>query len=184
MSEQNRTAFAQRAECRTQMHFARKGVVTEEMVYVAAREKLAAELVRSEVARGRMIIPANVNHQNLEPMASASRRSASEREHRQQPTTRRCRARSRSCRARRALGRRHRDGSLDRRRHRRHPPGDHRRLARADRHRADLPGARVASRRSRTSRPTSCWTCSSTRRSRASTTSPSTPASCSSTCRS
>ena len=37
--------------------------------------------------------------------------------------------------------RRHGDGPLDRRRHRRHPPGDHRRVARADRHRADLPGA-------------------------------------------
>jgi phosphomethylpyrimidine synthase len=54
---------------KSQMHFARKGVVTEEMEYVARREKLDPELVRSEVARGRMVIPANVNHQNLEPMA-------------------------------------------------------------------------------------------------------------------
>src|SRR5437016_875472 len=53
---------------RTQMHYARKGIVTEEMTYVARREKLAPELVRSEVARGRMIIPANVHHTNLEPM--------------------------------------------------------------------------------------------------------------------
>src|SRR5436309_660777 len=53
----------------SQMHFARKGVVTEEMEYVAAREKLTPELVREEVARGRMIIPANVNHPELEPMA-------------------------------------------------------------------------------------------------------------------
>jgi phosphomethylpyrimidine synthase len=53
----------------SQMHFARKGVVTEEMEYVARREKLDPELVRSEVARGRMVIPANVNHRNLEPMA-------------------------------------------------------------------------------------------------------------------
>jgi phosphomethylpyrimidine synthase len=53
---------------RSQMHYARQGVITEEMLYVAAREKLSAELVRSEVARGRMIIPANVNHPNLEPM--------------------------------------------------------------------------------------------------------------------
>ncbi|HZP18150.1 MAG TPA: phosphomethylpyrimidine synthase ThiC, partial [Terriglobales bacterium] len=42
------------------MHYARKGIVTEEMEYVARREKLDAETVRSEVARGRMIIPANV----------------------------------------------------------------------------------------------------------------------------
>jgi phosphomethylpyrimidine synthase len=54
---------------RTQMHYARQGVVTEEMEYVAKRERVSGELVRSEVARGRMIIPANVNHANLEPMA-------------------------------------------------------------------------------------------------------------------
>lgn len=52
----------------TQMHFARQGVITEEMEYVAQRENLPPELIRSEVARGRMIIPANINHTNLEPM--------------------------------------------------------------------------------------------------------------------
>src|SRR5262244_1780353 len=52
----------------SQMHFARKGLITDEMKYVAFREKLAAELVRDQVARGRMIIPANVNHPELEPM--------------------------------------------------------------------------------------------------------------------
>jgi phosphomethylpyrimidine synthase len=54
---------------RTQMHYARKGMVTGEMEYVARREKVSAELIRSEVARGRMIIPANIHHTNLEPMA-------------------------------------------------------------------------------------------------------------------
>ncbi len=53
----------------TQMHFAREGIVTEEMAFVAAREKLDAKLVMSEVARGRMVIPANINHTNLAPMA-------------------------------------------------------------------------------------------------------------------
>jgi phosphomethylpyrimidine synthase len=53
----------------SQMHYARQGVVTEEMGYIAHREKLAPELVRDEVARGRMIIPANINHPELEPMA-------------------------------------------------------------------------------------------------------------------
>src|SRR5499427_9345116 len=53
---------------RTQLHYARQGVITEEMHYVARREKLAPELVRDEVARGRLIIPANINHKNLEPM--------------------------------------------------------------------------------------------------------------------
>ncbi len=53
---------------RTQMHYARQGVTTEEMRFVAAREKLSDELVRDEVARGRMIIPANIHHSLLEPM--------------------------------------------------------------------------------------------------------------------
>jgi phosphomethylpyrimidine synthase len=53
---------------RTQMHYGRKGVITQEMEYVARREHVTPELIRSEVARGRMIIPANVNHANLEPM--------------------------------------------------------------------------------------------------------------------
>src|SRR5580700_2248952 len=52
----------------SQMHYARKGVVTEEMEYVARRERLEPELIRSEVARGRMIIPANIHHSKLEPM--------------------------------------------------------------------------------------------------------------------
>jgi phosphomethylpyrimidine synthase len=53
----------------SQMHFARKGLVTEEMMYVADREKLSPQAVRDEVAAGRMIIPANINHPELEPMA-------------------------------------------------------------------------------------------------------------------
>jgi phosphomethylpyrimidine synthase len=52
----------------SQMHYARQGVITEDMLYVANREKVAAELIRDEVARGRMIIPANINHPELEPM--------------------------------------------------------------------------------------------------------------------
>lgn len=54
---------------RSQMHYARKGIVTEEMAYVAHRENLTPEFVRDEVARGRMVIPANIYHGNLEPMA-------------------------------------------------------------------------------------------------------------------
>ena len=54
---------------RTQMHYARKGGITAEMHYVADRENLPAELIRDEVARGRMIIPANIHHDCLEPMA-------------------------------------------------------------------------------------------------------------------
>ncbi len=54
---------------RTQMHYARRGIITEEMQYVARREQLEPETVRAEVARGRLIIPANINHLCLEPMA-------------------------------------------------------------------------------------------------------------------
>src|SRR5487761_878917 len=52
----------------SQMHFARLGLITEEMEYVARLEKIEPELVRSEVARGRAIIPANIHHRSLEPM--------------------------------------------------------------------------------------------------------------------
>ncbi len=52
----------------TQMVYARAGVVTEEIAYVANRENVPAEVVRDEVARGRLVIPANVAHTNLEPM--------------------------------------------------------------------------------------------------------------------
>ncbi len=54
---------------RTQMYYARQGIVTEEMKYVAEVENLSVELVRKEIARGRMIIPANVMHTSLKPMA-------------------------------------------------------------------------------------------------------------------
>jgi phosphomethylpyrimidine synthase len=52
----------------TQRFYARRGDITPEMEFVAAREGLPAEFVRAEVARGRAIIPANVNHLELEPM--------------------------------------------------------------------------------------------------------------------
>ena len=52
----------------TQMHYARRGDVTPEMEFIAVREGLPADFVRSEVARGRAIIPANINHPELEPM--------------------------------------------------------------------------------------------------------------------
>ena len=50
------------------MYYARQGIVTQEMEYIAKREHVTSELIRSEVARGRMIIPANIHHTNLEPM--------------------------------------------------------------------------------------------------------------------
>ena len=69
---QPRAQWVQKRESdpvRTQMHYARRGLMTEEMEYVARREQLSPELVRDEVARGRMIIPANIRHLSLEPMA-------------------------------------------------------------------------------------------------------------------
>nr|BAJ91646.1 predicted protein [Hordeum vulgare subsp. vulgare] len=52
----------------TQMYYAKQGIITEEMLYCAKRENLAPEFVRSEVARGRAIIPSNKRHLELEPM--------------------------------------------------------------------------------------------------------------------
>ena len=52
----------------TQMHYARKGVITPEMEFIAIREGLSPEFVRDEVARGRAIVPSNVNHPESEPM--------------------------------------------------------------------------------------------------------------------
>jgi phosphomethylpyrimidine synthase len=55
--------------CVTQLHYARKGEITEEMQFVAAREGCTPEHVRDEIASGRAILPSNVNHPESEPMA-------------------------------------------------------------------------------------------------------------------
>ncbi|WP_071461502.1 phosphomethylpyrimidine synthase ThiC [Bacillus massilinigeriensis] len=52
----------------TQMHYAKKGIITPEMEFVAIREKMDPDFVRQEVASGRAIIPANINHPESEPM--------------------------------------------------------------------------------------------------------------------
>lgn len=52
----------------SQMHYARRGVVTEEMAFVASREGVDPEFVRSEIARGRAVLPANIHHTETEPM--------------------------------------------------------------------------------------------------------------------
>jgi len=57
----------------TQMHYARNGIVTPEMRFVAVREGCDVELVRQEVAAGRAIIPVNVNHPESEPMIIGKR---------------------------------------------------------------------------------------------------------------
>jgi phosphomethylpyrimidine synthase len=57
----------------TQLASARRGIITPEMEFVAIREGQAPEIVRDEVAQGRAIIPANVNHPELEPMAIGRR---------------------------------------------------------------------------------------------------------------
>ena len=52
----------------TQMYYARRGVITPEMEYIAIREGLRPEFVRDEVARGRAVIPSNIRHPEAEPM--------------------------------------------------------------------------------------------------------------------
>lgn len=52
----------------TQLHYARKGIITPEMEFIAIRENMKPEFVRDEVAKGRAIIPSNINHPESEPM--------------------------------------------------------------------------------------------------------------------
>lgn len=52
----------------TQLHYARMGIITPEMEFIAIRENMRPEFVREEVARGRAIIPSNINHPEAEPM--------------------------------------------------------------------------------------------------------------------
>ena len=139
---------------RTQMHYARQGIShRKRCTTCASRESSAPELVRSEVARGRMIIPANVNHPNLEPMcigvASTCKINANIGN-----------SVGRFGRRRRAgeaallgeIRRRYGDGPLHRRRHPGHPQGHHRRFARAHRHGADLRSALARAPRGRPQR--------------------------------
>ena len=63
-----RTVKATSGEGPTQLAYARQGVITPEMDFIAQRENVDAEFVRSEVASGRAIIPANINHPECEPM--------------------------------------------------------------------------------------------------------------------
>ncbi|HJO39873.1 MAG: phosphomethylpyrimidine synthase ThiC [Vicinamibacterales bacterium] len=59
--------------CVTQLHYARRGEVTSEMEFVALREGFEPEFVREEIASGRAILPANINHPEAEPMAIGRR---------------------------------------------------------------------------------------------------------------
>ncbi|MEX3425253.1 phosphomethylpyrimidine synthase ThiC [Staphylococcus hominis] len=52
----------------TQMYYAKQGIITKEMKFVAIREQVEPEFVREEIARGRAIIPNNINHPESEPM--------------------------------------------------------------------------------------------------------------------
>ncbi|GAE30602.1 hydroxymethylpyrimidine phosphate synthase ThiC [Halalkalibacter hemicellulosilyticusJCM 9152] len=64
----NNVLKAKKGENVTQLHYAKKGIITPEMEFVAIREGLTPEYVCEEVAKGRAIIPANINHPESEPM--------------------------------------------------------------------------------------------------------------------
>ncbi|AEH49348.1 phosphomethylpyrimidine synthase ThiC [Parageobacillus thermoglucosidasius] len=64
---------AKKGKTVTQMHYAKQGIITPEMEFVAIRENIDPEIVRQEVAAGRAIIPANINHPESEPMIIGSR---------------------------------------------------------------------------------------------------------------
>ena len=149
------------------------GIITPEMEYVATRENLGREMlrghirdgedfgasipdhvtpefVRDEVARGRAIIPSNINHPESEPMAIGRNFLVKINANIGNSRGRlRRRVRSRQDGLVDPLGRRHGHGPSHRPQHPRHPRMDHPQLARADRHRPDLPGAREGRRRRR-----------------------------------
>jgi len=68
VAPEGRPLRARQGRTVTQMHYARRGELTPEMEFVAMREGVEAEFVRGEVARGRAILPANINHPESEPM--------------------------------------------------------------------------------------------------------------------
>ena len=120
---------------RTQLYYARLGLITEEMHYVAQRESLPPELVRSEVARGRA--DHSRQHQPPQPRADGHRdrlEVQDQRQYRQLFGGFGRRGRARKAALLGEIRRRYGDGSLDRRRHPRHSPSHHRRLAGAHRH--------------------------------------------------
>ncbi len=186
-----RPRLAKKGLAVTQMHYARRGVVTPEMEYIAIREnvrrkeyldslraagptgakmaeligrqhrgqsfgaaafssesaEITPEFVRDEVARGRAIIPANVNHPG--ERADDHRPQLphqDQRQHRQLGGDLGHRRGSGQDDLGDPLGRRHGHGPLDRAEHPRDARVDHPQLAGADRHGADLPGAREGER--------------------------------------
>ncbi len=67
-SEKSKTFCAKKGKNVTQLYYAKKGIVTAEMEFVAIREKVSPEFVRDEIAKGHAFIPANINHPESEPM--------------------------------------------------------------------------------------------------------------------
>ncbi len=99
----------------TQLHYARRGEATPEMEYIAVREGIDVGTVMSEVARGRAIIPANINHPELEPMIIGRALSCEDqREYRQLRRGVIDRGGSREVAVGNTLGRRYRDGPVHR----------------------------------------------------------------------
>ena len=113
----------------TQMAYARRGEITPEMDFVALREGVEPEFVRSEVARGRAIIPANINHPEIEPMIIGRNFKV------------KINANIGNSAVSHPLGCGHRHGPLHREEHPPDPPVDPAEFARPHRHRAHLPGA-------------------------------------------
>ncbi len=66
--EASRPLRAKSGQNVTQLHYARRGIITPEMEFAAIREGLEPEFVRGEIASGRAILPANINHPEAEPM--------------------------------------------------------------------------------------------------------------------
>ncbi len=150
----------------TQLEKARAGEVTPEMAAVARAEQLDAELVRLEVAEGRMVIPANTVHlaQGLAPIGiGIAARTKVNANIGKSALSSDLECEAGQAAAGGALRGRHRNGPLDRRRYRRRAAADHRGRLRAGGHGAHLPGGRAAGGHRPTCGPGISWTWSSSR---------------------
>ena len=158
----------------TQLEQAQAGRVTPEIEAVVARgERLEPELVRDEVARGRMVIPANKAHlaKGLEPIGiGIAARTKINANIGKSAVSSDSAVRVGEAVVGRPLRGRHGDGPFDRRADRRRPRPDHRGRHGAGRHGADLPGGRSNSTTSSTCGRRIFWTWSSSRPGRASIT--------------
>ena len=142
---------ALQGKCCTQMYYAKQGIITPEMEYVAIRENMncaelgiethiTPEFVRQEIAAGRALLPANINHPEAEPMIIGRLPGEDKYQYRKLRHHLGHRRRGRESIVELQMGRRHADGPLHGREHTRNARMDYPQLSRSRGHCPHLPG--------------------------------------------